>query len=428
MSHVERIRNVFDRFTESDYLSHPVLYAFHKKYMTAADTKLSVTPFDYFVTLSGISNVDALCEVVCSELGSKPSKQIEINVITDYIDIEPEEVSDNYTKPLITGDNGEINDNTSDDEALTQIKQSLVEYLNITPPDISDKVSLTQEYKDTRRRSVNLFSNKRDVFSITHYINRHNSFFQDKHPLCRVTVQTDPIRANINDLVDFVPIKFSILDNCYSTSHVKLIKEHPLTTACKSSITTNTTILTALSQMIYDGNARSGALTNQAQYLRCTSLCLANDLYKNKYPTQSGNVSYFPYVVTIKSPNDYQFTLPITNNKISSMIGITMKFNPSNNIPNQDKYTYDTRLVAAKFTPEAKEEFTQLVHNLFDIAKVLGKQNIIVDELGISDHWLPVYDAANIIVNIARQNVNRFQSITIATNNDTTYNAFNHYF
>jgi hypothetical protein len=141
-----------------------------------------------------------------------------------------------------------------------------------------------------------------------------------------------------------------------------------------------------------------------------TTYPLAIESIIQAYPLDAGRCIICPNVLVIKDAR--YAAMPHDQYKRVGVMMAPAPFRPKTNLPKNLSHEMDERLFAAD-TTYADQTHAHLLHGYLEAALFFGYTNIILDDRGCRENWLPVRATALMINEAVRHFNNRFESITL---------------
>lgn len=167
------------------------------------------------------------------------------------------------------------------------------------------------------------------------------------------------------------------------------------------------------------GIADQGHICQESILCYRTTYPLAIERALYAYPLKSGTCVICPNVLVIKD-RDYKPNMHAKYQRLAVMMAPEC-FRPKTNLPPNNTYQMDERL----FAPDTV--YAGTVHHLsnyIETALFFGYTNIILDDRGIYDNWLPVKATALMIKEAVKRFNNRLETITLCVPDDRIREIF----
>ena len=151
-----------------------------------------------------------------------------------------------------------------------------------------------------------------------------------------------------------------------------------------------------------------------ALYARTTyPLAIETALYA--YPLKPGMCALCPNVLIIKD-RDYK---PNTHNKYQrvAVMMAPAPYRPKTTLLNQDLYSMDERLYSADVKFNGGAAMVEQLSGYIEAALFFGYTNLILDDRGICENWLPAHAAALAVVQALKRFNGRIESVAICVPN-----------
>ena len=142
-----------------------------------------------------------------------------------------------------------------------------------------------------------------------------------------------------------------------------------------------------------------------------TTYPLAIETITQAYPLDAGRCVICPNVLVIKDAN--YAAAPHDKYKRVGVMMAPAPFRPKTNLPKNLSHEMDERLFAADTVYADHQTYAHLLHGYLEAALFFGYTNIILDDRGCRENWLPVLATARMINEAVRHFNNRFESIML---------------
>jgi hypothetical protein len=162
------------------------------------------------------------------------------------------------------------------------------------------------------------------------------------------------------------------------------------------------------------GSADQGNICQESALYYRTTYPLAIETALYAYPLKAGICAICPNVLIIKD-HEYKPNMHAKYQRVAVMMA-PAPFRPKTNLPPNDTREMDERLFAAD-TVYAAGTVHHLSHYI-EVALFFGYTNIILDDRGCRDNWLPVRATAAMINETVKRFNNRLETITLCVPDD----------
>lgn len=183
------------------------------------------------------------------------------------------------------------------------------------------------------------------------------------------------------------------------------------------------------SQNICGSNADQGIDVAESMLYMTSSYSMSLERALHAFPIKNTEVILCPSVLVFK---DTEYKMLTVNNwqKIAVMMAPS-KYRPKTNLkdPPQNDCELDDRLYDKKTEMTAKD-YDRIKTNLvgsIELALFFGYDTVIIDDLSISDNWLPAHQIANIIRESYVPFKGRLKELVVCANKAKSFNIFKLY-
>lgn len=237
-----------------------------------------------------------------------------------------------------------------------------------------------------------------------------------------VLLMTDDRKETILPVENFVAC---YSDAAYNTM-ITLSNNHPLQEVTTRVRQKNKSIyICSGSQNICGGNADQGIDVAESMLYMTSSYSISLERALHAFPLKPTEVILCPNVLVFKDTN-YKFLDTNLWQKIAVM-NMPCKYRPKTNIkdPPQDECEMDPRLYDPK-TEMSPSDYDKIKTNLvgsIEASLFFGYDTIIIDDLSISDNWLPAYQIAKIIREVTIMFKGRVREFVICAHKAKSFNV-----
>lgn len=183
------------------------------------------------------------------------------------------------------------------------------------------------------------------------------------------------------------------------------------------------------SQNICGGNADQGIDVAESMLYMTSSYSISLEKTLHAFPLKTGEIVLCPNVLVFKDTN---YKLLDTNQmqKIAVM-NMPCKYRPKTNLkdPPQNDCEMDERLYDPK-TEMSIVDYNRIKTNLIgsiETSLFFGYDTIIIDDLSISDNWLPAYQIAKILREVTMMFKGRVREFVVCANRAKSFNVLKLY-
>jgi len=214
----------------------------------------------------------------------------------------------------------------------------------------------------------------------------------------------------------------------YSTK-VLCIHANPLTeiiNISKKSI--KSAYLLAGNQIIPGGGSDQGIFTHESYLYYSSSYYLCVEQTVSGYPLTTTQVIACPNILVIRDHKNKNFPpLQALETEKIRVLTSTPPYRPAVNLDNLDKYRMDLRLYHAGTRYKNPEEILQHLRCTFNAALFFGMENIVIDDRGVDDFWLPAHHTALLLSNVINEYRGKFNTIIVAVEHKHNHDIFKNY-
>jgi hypothetical protein len=438
MSSERFLNSLFNKLKESDFSINRVLTTFYQFYKKEKTNMLKcyidyITRNQVFVSNKDSNEYllklyDSLKEAILN--GKELNKDFIINkehtmiVLSNFIDNSYIITYENPNE-LSNQDDQDYRENVTN-IMLDEIQNLDKRILPIAKKDekFSEQLELLSIWQETENKCNNLKleSSLYKILNKAYYID--SSLVKNK-PQYITTV----IDSKINDKLPFQTLTSKYTNLSYNLD-LKLVNFDPLFTTKSLSKTKKTIYICAGSQMVLGGNADQGLNVSELSlYMNSTySIPLENALHA--YPLSLNNVILCPVVLIF---NDVNYKL-LPNNEFQSIsvLNSPSKWRPNLNNLDLTELELDhseiNELYKMPKTTFANkidlENCITHINNSIELALFFGYNNIVFDDLAISDNYLPAYQIAKILKTTIMQFKSRLDTVIVSIKSSENYNIF----
>jgi hypothetical protein len=415
------LRDFFSKLKADDFKKDSFLESFYNFYKKEKSSNLFDCYIEYILRNKNYKDYEKNHEItkLYEELKNKmigDSKQkdkkisikktIAIEVLSDFI----------KQSSIISDDNedSDENDQTIHDDTVGIMISDMQKDGRSIPNAVKDssfmqRNKLLEIWYDTKHLCHNLKETQEELCNLL-----HKSYLID---LKKVTYKTSNITffPETKELIR----KYSNVD--YKTN-IKIINISPIDFIYRES--DKYIYICAGSYITCGGYSEQGIrVVESPLYLNTTySISLENTVIW--YPLDITDSIFCPNVLIMKE--NYN-KLPISSWKKIAILNVPSPYKPKTNIKEQDYNKFDDALFDNRtIMTEIKEELLiKKILGAFELCLYLGYDNVILDDRGIEDNWIPVHQTATIMKNIAKKFSGRFKNIIFCVENIKIYNIFN---
>lgn len=222
--------------------------------------------------------------------------------------------------------------------------------------------------------------------------------------------------------------------SCYSNATyntlVTLSNNHPVQEITTRTKQKNKSIyICSGSQNICGGNADQGLDVAESMLYMVSSYSISLERALHAFPIKSTEVILCPNVLVFKDTN-YKFLDTSQWQKIAVLMS-PGKYRPKTNLkdPPQNDCELDVRLYDLK-TEMYAADYDRIKANLvgsIETSLFFGYDTIIIDDLSISDNWLPAHQIAKIIREVAGMFKGRVRELVVCANKSKSFNVLKLY-
>lgn len=242
--------------------------------------------------------------------------------------------------------------------------------------------------------------------------------------LSTVLLTTDDGRETILPVENFI----SCYSNATYNTIISLSNNHPIQEITKQTKLKNKSIyICSGSQNICGGNADQGIDIAESMLYMTSSYSISLEKTLHAFPIKSTEVIICPNVLVFKD-TDYKFLDTNHWQKIAVMMA-PCKYRPKTNLVQQNECEMDVRL----YEPGAElsqQDYDRIKTNLvggIETSLFFGYDTIVIDDLSISDNWLPAHQIAKIIASVVNLFKGRVLEFIICANKAKSFNVLKLY-
>lgn len=296
----------------------------------------------------------------------------------------------------------------------------------------------TIEEKSTAQRETAVVAKKKDLFvspddvpqNITQNITQSYNPVLIR-PVKQQTLDTVLLKTD-NDKEVILPVENFVscyTNNTYNTS-VSLSNNHPMQEVMHRTKQKNKSIyICSGSQNICGGNADQGIDVAESMLYMTSSYSMSLERALHAFPIKSTEILLCPNVLVFKDPT-YKILDANQWQKIAVMM-LPGKYRPKTNLkdPAQDDCEMDARLYDLK-TEMSAQDYDRVKANLVgsvETSLFFGYDTIILDDLSISDNWLPAHQISKIIRETITLFKGRVKEFVVCANKAKSFNVIKLY-
>lgn len=357
-----------------------------------------------------------------TEVAQNRKKGIIINDENDIINSEIEDkemnqLHDGMTANLIN----EIRADNRGDEINTIVKDVLFKQVN-------KMLGVWQSTEDYCQNLLNVKTGMDKILGSYALINAENINIDNGEPMNLLTFHKKQEMFIDEDIPqsEFIPKKFTPKWSAKRFNMVvDILQEYPVKVATQNTKKqTNSLLMVSASPLIMGGGVDQGLITNESiLYYVSTCSIPANNIIM-AYPLKYNQIAIYPKVIVCKKCDDFT-SLPIQEHEKIVVASAPAWNRPPTTLKNQEKYKFDEHL--CDFNVEYTEPFKVINHlrHMFKCALFFGYTDLVLDDGGIKDFWLPAYHHAKLVFQVLKEYRNRFNTVKIAIPDKTIFNIYN---